>query len=550
MKKTAIQILPELVRKQLQQILQINDLKRSPMLAKFLQFVVVSKLEGKEDEIKEYTIGVKALGRPVDFNPQLDAVVRIHASRLRNILFKYYHGIGKDDLIFIDIPKGAYVPVFEKNMDKAEVLRHFVNSQTEINSYERPSPLKPNLLPSKPVLAVLPFHDLSPESSNKNFLTSLAEQLSTELARFDNISIISYYATQNFNPAVKDLKELGREIGIDYVLTGSLRLLNETLRLNIQLMMVDTGNVLWSDSFQRNQLTDQNAMDIQDEIISQIANVVADDHGMVGKLNKLKPWKNSEESNVVHDAIIQYFEFTYNYDSRKFETTVKVIENAYKVCDDNALITGILAKLYLDQYACSGETTPELFEKGMELANKAVALDARSQHAQKALAWALVLSGQKEKSVVAIDRCIALNPTAASNLGTMGLGLIMQGEYENGFSMLSQALQLTQNPSACIKLGLAIFYFRGESYDESKKWLDRLSPFEFPFASLLYLAVQGKTNGKVLSPRQDSISNIVGREKDILERIVRDPALIEEIIEGLNKAGYSPNFGTVYQLSA
>jgi TolB-like protein len=550
MKKTAIQMLPELVRKQLQQILQQNELKRSPMLAKFLEFVVIAKLEGKEDEIKEYTIGVKALGKPVDFNPQLDAIVRIHASRLRNILFKYYHGTGKNDLIFIDIPKGAYVPVFEKNGDKGEVLRHFVHSQTEINSYQKSFSQIAPLFPSKPVLAVLPFHDLSPESSNKNFLASLAEQLSTELARFDNISIISYYATQNFNPVVKDIKELGREIGIDYVLTGSLRLLNETLRLNIQLMMVDSGNVLWSDSFQRQQLTDKNAMDVQDEIISQIVNVVADDHGMVGKLTKLKPWKNSEQSNVVNDAIIHYFEFTYNYDSKKFDSTLKTIENAYRLCDDNALIAAILAKLYLDQYACSGERLPELFEKGMELANKAVRLDPRSQHAQKALAWGLVLSGQKEKSVEAIDRSIALNPTAASNLGTGGLGLIMQGEYANGFSMLTQALHLTQNPSACVKLGLAIYYYQSKKYEESKKWLDRLSPFEFPFASLLNVAIEGNLNAKVVSQPQQSMSKLNPQEKDILERIVLDPLLRADIAEALNHVGLPPNFGTVYQLSA
>src|SRR5690242_3255000 len=102
MEKTAIQVLPELVRKQLQEILKQEELKRSPILARFLEFVVISRLEGREDEIKEYTIGVKGLGKPTSFNPQLDAVVRIHASRLRNILFKYYHGAGKNDLIFID----------------------------------------------------------------------------------------------------------------------------------------------------------------------------------------------------------------------------------------------------------------------------------------------------------------------------------------------------------------------------------------------------------------------------------------------------------------
>ena len=80
-----MQLIPELVKKQLRQLLDQEELKRSPILSKFLEHVVVTKLEGREDEIKEYTIGVQALGRPIDFNPQLDAVVRIHASRLRNI---------------------------------------------------------------------------------------------------------------------------------------------------------------------------------------------------------------------------------------------------------------------------------------------------------------------------------------------------------------------------------------------------------------------------------------------------------------------------------
>ena len=544
MEKTPIQILPELVKKQLHQILQQEELKRSPILAKFLEFVVISRLEGKEDEIKEYTIGVKALGKPMSFNPQLDAVVRIHASRLRNFLFKYYHGAGKDDLIFIDIPKGTYIPLFERNNEKSEVLRHFVNSQAEINSYERSSrQYRPQQ--TRPVVAVLPFHDLSPDSSNNNFLTSLAEQLTTELARFDNISIISFYATQNFNPVTKDLKDLQKENQIDYVLTGSLRLSTGALRLSIQLMMVENGNILWSDSFHRNDLSDENSMDIQDEIISQIANVVADDHGIVGKLNKLKPWKNSQQQNIVHEAIIQYFDYTYNYDLKKFATTLELMEKAYRFADDNALVAAILGKLYLDQYACSAECNRPLLDKGLELSNKAVRLDPRSQHAQKALAWGLVLSGQKEKSIEVIDRCIAINPTAASNLGTMGLGLVMQGEYKNGFLMLTQALHLTQNPSACVKLGLALYYYEEKNYEESKRWHDRLPPFEFPFSTIFGIAIKGRINGKYLQMGEFT-KGWNGHEKDILERIVFDQELRNEIIAGWEEAGYT----SLIQLSA
>ncbi len=89
MESTSIELIPELVKKQLRQLFETEDLKRSPILARFLAHVVLIKLSGREDETKEYTIGVKALGRPVDFNPQLNAVLRIHASRLRTTLFNY-----------------------------------------------------------------------------------------------------------------------------------------------------------------------------------------------------------------------------------------------------------------------------------------------------------------------------------------------------------------------------------------------------------------------------------------------------------------------------
>src|SRR5215203_4253997 len=106
-------ISPESVRKELIAILSFEDLTNSPILCKFLEYDVLKKLAGNEEEIKEYTIGVKALGRPPDFNPQLDAVVRIHAGRLRRILYQYYLGDGKTDPVIISIPKGSYIPRFD-----------------------------------------------------------------------------------------------------------------------------------------------------------------------------------------------------------------------------------------------------------------------------------------------------------------------------------------------------------------------------------------------------------------------------------------------------
>src|SRR4051794_38608162 len=104
---------PELIRKQLRLVLDSDEIRNSQILAKFLEFVVLEKLAEHEEEIKEYTIGVKALGRSSDFNPQLDAIVRIHAGRLRRILLHYYLTNGKNDPVIITIPKGTYIPNFD-----------------------------------------------------------------------------------------------------------------------------------------------------------------------------------------------------------------------------------------------------------------------------------------------------------------------------------------------------------------------------------------------------------------------------------------------------
>src|SRR4051812_29613924 len=79
-----------LIRDELNRLLAYEQLNSSRSLCQFLQFIVEQKLSDHEQEIKEYTIGVKALGRSADFNPQVDAIVRIHAGRLRRILTNYY----------------------------------------------------------------------------------------------------------------------------------------------------------------------------------------------------------------------------------------------------------------------------------------------------------------------------------------------------------------------------------------------------------------------------------------------------------------------------
>ncbi len=153
------------IAEQVNKISKSSILKNSPVLCQFLHFVVDETLEGNGERIKEYTIGTKVLGRKSDFDPQLDAIVRIHAGRLRRALNEFYSNEGKDDTMHISIPKGGYTPNFTNNGQSGNLA-----ASRETNPPDKSR---------KPVLAVMPFRNISHNSSHDFFCEEVGEFAST-----------------------------------------------------------------------------------------------------------------------------------------------------------------------------------------------------------------------------------------------------------------------------------------------------------------------------------------------------------------------------------
>src|SRR5450432_4363012 len=145
----------------LNRILSSPGFKGSRVLSGFLEFVTRETLAGRQQEIKEYSIGVHVLFKKMDFNPQLDSIVRIHAGRLRRALNEYYQILGNQDPIRIDIPKGCYIPVLDSQnvVPKTEIPKKILSGKT------------------KPVVAILPFRNISRDGSRDFFADGLGEQL-------------------------------------------------------------------------------------------------------------------------------------------------------------------------------------------------------------------------------------------------------------------------------------------------------------------------------------------------------------------------------------
>jgi hypothetical protein len=105
---------PTEIRAALQRVTLSDAFRNTPQLVSFLTFVVERSLAGEAQEIKGYTIATQALGRPAHFDPQSDPIVRVEAGRLRRALDLYYAGAGQPDPVRIRVPRGSYVPRFER----------------------------------------------------------------------------------------------------------------------------------------------------------------------------------------------------------------------------------------------------------------------------------------------------------------------------------------------------------------------------------------------------------------------------------------------------
>ena len=250
----------EAVYAQLEKIFKNAYFAKSDILRRFLLFIVDQTLLGHQHWLKEYTIGVKVLNKASSFKPQENGIVRIHAGRLRRALHNYYNSTGAFDSIYISIPKGSYVPVFEK-IDHAN---NIINSKGEISVNENNK-----ISGGNAVIAVIPFQHFTNNAMENLLSDGLGLQLSTALMQSEKFSVIAYYAMRNLFEKITDITALSSATGAHYMITGEIHVVENRVRIHSQLINARTNQQL-SSWMHEGKLGVENIFDLQDEIVKHI----------------------------------------------------------------------------------------------------------------------------------------------------------------------------------------------------------------------------------------------------------------------------------------
>ena len=205
-----------------------SDFDASDRNHAFLRYVVEETLAGKAHLIKGYSIAQSVFKRDVDFDPQLDPVVRIEASRLRRSLERYYLKAGQNDAIRIDLPKGGYIPTFEV-IDPLVIAAADPESQAPFEWPDR-APADPDV----PTVAIIPFRNLDTDPSYEFFALGITEELFAALTHFSNLRVLALNTSLKLSP-LTDAAQVGRTLSVGFVLQGSVRTLPRRVRITAQL---------------------------------------------------------------------------------------------------------------------------------------------------------------------------------------------------------------------------------------------------------------------------------------------------------------------------
>jgi adenylate cyclase len=245
------------IRGELEKILSSSMFSTADRMTRFLRFVVEETLEGRGDNLNELLLGIAVYDRDRQFDPRVDSIVRVDAGRLRAKLREFYASEGVNSSIGIEIPKGSYKAVFKRLQDKGPLS-------------------SPELRAKDPVatrtLAVLPFTDLSPRKDHEFLADGIVEELVHALSRIPGIRVVSLTSVLAHKDNGMDVKELGRQLGVESFIEGSARKLKHRIRILVRLTDVTTGFHTWSKVY---ALASRDVFATQERVSKSIADAVS-----------------------------------------------------------------------------------------------------------------------------------------------------------------------------------------------------------------------------------------------------------------------------------
>jgi TolB-like protein/Tfp pilus assembly protein PilF len=495
------------IREQLVRILNSGPFHQAQRRQRFLEYIVNEALAGRGDRLKGYNIAQAVFDRAETFDSHIDPVVRMEAGRLRDRLREYYDGDGKADPILVSLPKGTYTPHIEFRQaatldprpDRAPINQLGILASAVLliiatGLWALPHWTFGPSLPDKPSVAVLPFDNIGADPKWDRLADGMTEDIITDLSHSKDFVVIARDSTEHYKGKPIDIRQIGRDLNVKYVLEGSIQSMGERIRVTAQLIESSSGSHIWSERYDRPV---DDLFVVQNDVTQRIAATLT---GYVGgvvaqaerRLLKRKP----PASLSAFDTYLLGIEAQFKATKESLIEAERLFRKALQL--DPQLARAYVGLADVQTYLIDlgfASSVEEALSKMMEAGEKAVQLDPDDGATHFAIGVAYNFHGKLDQALAEFDRAEALSPSDADLLLNVAWSIAYFSDEARAVSLAERSLALNPHYPDWYNYGLGVVYFFAEKYEKSIKYRSLVKEpvaIDYAFLAMAY-AYLGQT---------------------------------------------------------
>ncbi len=316
-------------------------------------------------------------------------------------------------------------------------------------------------LPEKPSIAILPFTNLTGNSEQDYFVDGFTNEIITNLSKFPELFVIASNSVFTYKGKAVRINQIGRELGVRYVLEGSLQRSSDNISVHAQLIEAASEKHLWAEQY---KVTLEEIFAVHRELSQQITSTLA---SKVMYLAQTAVLKKDERSLLAYELYLKGSK--YSFGKEAFEESARLLERAIALDPDFHEAYSELSWRYLSLWRHRLADDPdEALRRARESAHKAVTLDQQDYRSHWSLAALYLWADQDHDLALAeLEKTIAINPNQADAMGTMSLLMAFLGRAEEAVDWIEKAKRLNPHYPVWYDWNASFAYYMARDYDKA-----------------------------------------------------------------------------------
>ncbi|OGC84153.1 MAG: hypothetical protein A2V73_06980, partial [candidate division Zixibacteria bacterium RBG_19FT_COMBO_42_43] len=315
-------------------------------------------------------------------------------------------------------------------------------------------------------IAVLPFGDLSPNKENEYFSNGMTEDIITDLSQMGELRVTPRSMVANYQDSKKDLKQIGKELKVDYILEGSVRKHGEKIRITAQLTNVADGFHLWAEKFD-GELKD--IFEIQETVSKRIVEALK---LKITKTQIQEIVKKATVNPLAYDFYLKGQEYNYKEGKTNIDFAMRMYEKALEVDTNYPLAYAGLADSYVNKYMAYYDRSTAWLDEAERACKRALNLDQNLAEAHRALGRVYMHKKKPEQAITEFKKAIELKPDYFEAYRSLGWLNEEMGNFEETVKYAKKSIEIKPlDKESHLLLGLT--YFDMGNYGEALKMFDQ-----------------------------------------------------------------------------